>query len=81
MHTITNLSGKKVIAMLFTIGSSAQSNTLFNGAAVSDGSTITNIGNLLDRSANATATFYQIDVKTNSCTVSHSSSSYMQVLG
>lgn len=81
-HTLTNASGKTVIAMMFSTGGGTSYDIrTFDGATVSDGSTITKIDTVRDTGAYVYGTFYQIDVKTNSCVISHSSNNYLKVIG
>lgn len=80
-HTITGQAGKKVIAFLYASSSNNTSKTYYDGATTSDGSTITKLCNQLATDARAFGTFYQIDVATNSCIVSHTNTCYALVFG
>jgi hypothetical protein len=83
-HLLSDMAGKKVIVYLFGGSSgSSTSPTIYDGATTNDGSAITKLGNL--RSATGFydfGTFYQVDVKTNACTISHATQNhYCKVIG
>lgn len=80
-HTITGQAGKKVIAFLYASGSNVTAYNTYDGAATNDGSTITKLCNEHAYNARGYGTFYQIDVATNSCTISHSTQNFALVWG
>ena len=81
-HTLSNMMGDTVLVLIFATSGTSQTYTILDGATTSDGSSITKIGNFMNRNATVAGTYYQVNVKTNSCVISHSTnSSYMNVIG
>ena len=80
-HTITGQAGKKVLAFIYSASSNVSSYTFYDGAVTNDGSTITKLCNEFPYDARGYGTFYQVDVATNSCTISHSAASFALVFG
>lgn len=81
-HLLSDLAGKKVLCLIYSSSSGTYlNNTFFDGATTNDGSTITKLDNFHPTSDyNVAGTIYQIDVKTNACTVSQTNSGYCMVL-
>ena len=76
--TLSNMSGKKLLVLLFTWKSSSNlSYNAFDGATASGG-TISKITNLLSVSARTAGTFYYLDVTSNTCTVSIGTRCYLK---
>lgn len=81
-HTLTGLAGKKLLMLLFQF--STQTTLAYNrldGATCDDGSTITKVCNLLTSNANATGTFYEVEVATNTCKITTQNNSRLVALG
>ena len=70
-HTITGKAGKKLLAFIYSASSNVTLYTTYDGATTNDGSTITKLCNEFPYDARGYGTFYQVDVATNSCTISH----------
>ena len=78
-HTLSNMSGKTLLVLIFSWQSSSNmSNTRYDGATV-NGGTITKLTNLLSGNARVAGTFYVLDVTSDTCDITTSNSGYMKV--
>lgn len=79
-YTISNKSGEKYLVLLFYFQGSAMAYNRLDGATCSGG-TLTKINNM--RSVNATGygTYYNLNVTSNTCTITAPYTCFYQVFG
>lgn len=68
--TISNKSGKKLLALLFTYSSSAVPYARYDNATITGG-TLTKLTNLTVSNNYAAGTLFEVDVTSDTCTISH----------
>ena len=68
-YTISNMAGKKLLILVCDWTGSRYDYDRYDGATASDGSVVTKLTNIASTSTYVAGTFYQVNVATNSCTM------------
>ena len=77
-YTISNKNGKKLLVLLYDARNTAQTYTEMDSATCSGG-TLTKLCNLSSSNIQAAGTFFNLEVSSNTCTITLPTNGYVQV--